>query len=270
MAEHHPDAHSATATHAARASTSDNQHAQQVDLDAYFNHQRQVEYYCYNQQFHRKPAQVCMSPQQAQFLFVGLDCLHSSTKTAWIVCECDETDLEIQRTPSRQLFKKGFFKHPGGRASCRPRLFPQQQQQQQRRSQLAGAAAPQPPLGATAFMSHCARIMNIACIQPPLCEHYVVDIVLDESSWLMLAEWMRQPSALLLQAANSPPPPVQVCPPATREDIQRFQAAMTVCFHRAVDAGLSIAVSPRLDDGLGIGGWRNGEQPALPITDLVL
>ena len=62
--------------------------------------------------------------------------------------------------------------------------------------------------------------------------------------------------------------PVQVCPPATREDIQRFQAAMTVCFRRAVDAGLSIAVSPRLDDGLGIGGWRNGAQPAQPTVDL--
>ena len=27
---------------------------------------------------------------------------------------------------------------------------------------------------------------------------------------------------------------------------------------KAVDAGLSIAVSPRLDDGCGLGGWRNG------------
>ncbi len=59
--------------------------------------------------------------------------------------------------------------------------------------------------------------------------------------------------------------PVQVCPPATRKDIQRFQTALTVCFGRAVDAGLSIAVSPRLDDGLGIGGWRNGERLAPPI-----
>ena len=33
----------------------------QVDLDAYFNHQREVEYYCYNQQFHRRPAQVDFS-----------------------------------------------------------------------------------------------------------------------------------------------------------------------------------------------------------------
>jgi hypothetical protein len=37
---------------------------------------------------------------------------------------------------------------------------------------------------------------------------------------------------------------------------------MTVCFGRAVSAGLSIAVSPRLDDGLNIGGWRNGERSA--------
>ena len=56
---------------------------------------------------------------------------------------------------------------------------------------------------------------------------------------------------------------LQVCPPATREDIARFRAAMTVCFRRAVEARLSIAVSPRLDDGLGIGGWRNGEKPVL-------
>ena len=58
----------------------------------------------------------------------------------------------------------------------------------------------------------------------------------------------------------------QVCPPATREDIERFQSAMTVCFGRAVDAGLSIAVSPRLDDGLNIGGWRNGELSALDMV----
>ena len=41
----------------------------------------------------------------------------------------------------------------------------------------------------------------------------------------------------------------QVCPPATKEDILNFQHAMGVCFKAAVDAGLSIAVSPRLDDG---------------------
>ena len=37
-----------------------------------------------------------------------------------------------------------------------------------------------------------------------------------------------------------------------------FKEAMQVCFKRAVDAKLSIAVSPRLDDGLNLGGWRNG------------
>lgn len=42
---------------------------------------------------------------------------------------------------------------------------------------------------------------------------------------------------------------LQVCPPATKDDIERFQRAMGVCFKAAVDAGLSIAVSPRLDDG---------------------
>jgi hypothetical protein len=41
----------------------------------------------------------------------------------------------------------------------------------------------------------------------------------------------------------------QVCPPATKDDILNFQHAMGVCFKAAVDAGLSIAVSPRLDDG---------------------
>lgn len=50
----------------------------------------------------------------------------------------------------------------------------------------------------------------------------------------------------------------QVCPQATRRDIESFQNAMGVCFKAAVDAGLSIAVSPRLDDGCGLGGWRNG------------
>jgi hypothetical protein len=43
-----------------------------------------------------------------------------------------------------------------------------------------------------------------------------------------------------------------VCPPATKEDIQNFQHAMGVCFKAAVDAGLSIAVSPRLDDGYDV------------------
>jgi len=51
---------------------------------------------------------------------------------------------------------------------------------------------------------------------------------------------------------------LQVCPQATKEDIASFQQAMGVCFKAAVDARLSIAVSPRLDDGCGLGGWRNG------------
>ena len=50
----------------------------------------------------------------------------------------------------------------------------------------------------------------------------------------------------------------QICPPATAKDVATFKEAMGVCFKRAVDAKLSIALSPRLDDGLGLGGWRNG------------
>ena len=55
------------------------QHAAQVDLDAYFNHQRQVEYYCYNQQFHRKPVEVRTGPQQARFLYISL-CAFTATR----------------------------------------------------------------------------------------------------------------------------------------------------------------------------------------------
>ena len=35
-------------------------------------------------------------------------------------------------------------------------------------------------------------------------------------------------------------------------------AGMAACFKRAVDKGLAIHVAPHLDDGLGLGGWRNG------------
>ena len=37
----------------------------------------------------------------------------------------------------------------------------------------------------------------------------------------------------------------QVCPQATKADIDHFQKAMGVCFQAAVHAGLSIAVGPR-------------------------
>lgn len=47
------------------------------------------------------------------------------------------------------------------------------------------------------------------------------------------------------------------CTPADEAAIQRFKDAMQRCFQRAVDAGLSIALTPHLDDGLGQGRWRN-------------
>ena len=33
---------------------------------------------------------------------------------------------------------------------------------------------------------------------------------------------------------------------------------MAACFKHAVEKGLSISIAPHLDDGLGLGGWRNG------------
>ena len=48
------------------------------------------------------------------------------------------------------------------------------------------------------------------------------------------------------------------CTPATWPEVAVFRAAMTTCLAAAVDAGLGIAVTPHLDDGLGLGAWRNG------------
>ena len=48
------------------------------------------------------------------------------------------------------------------------------------------------------------------------------------------------------------------CSPATTEEMQNFQSSMAQCIGAAVSAGLNVAVSPHLDDGLGYGGWRNG------------
>eukprot|EP00884_Botryococcus_braunii_P004939 jgi/Botrbrau1/14446/Bobra.0014s0091.1 len=48
------------------------------------------------------------------------------------------------------------------------------------------------------------------------------------------------------------------CPEATEADRVAFRNAMAKCFNLAVSHGLSIAVTPHVDDGLGLGGWRNG------------
>ena len=48
------------------------------------------------------------------------------------------------------------------------------------------------------------------------------------------------------------------CSPATAEETQTFQSSMAQCIGAAVSAGLNVAFSPHLDDGLGYGGWRNG------------
>ena len=47
------------------------------------------------------------------------------------------------------------------------------------------------------------------------------------------------------------------CDAADSQKIASYQAAMQRCFQRAVDAGLSIAVTPHLDDGRAEGRWRN-------------
>lgn len=48
------------------------------------------------------------------------------------------------------------------------------------------------------------------------------------------------------------------CPEASQAQISTLTSSMAACFKTAVDAGLDIAISPHLDDGLGLGGWRNG------------
>lgn len=47
------------------------------------------------------------------------------------------------------------------------------------------------------------------------------------------------------------------CDAADDHKILAFKNAMQRCFKRAIDAGLSIAVTPHLDDGTGQGRWRN-------------
>ena len=47
------------------------------------------------------------------------------------------------------------------------------------------------------------------------------------------------------------------CPEPSTSDVDNFRYQMQVCFKRAVDAGLSIAIAPHLDDGLGFGAGPN-------------
>lgn len=49
------------------------------------------------------------------------------------------------------------------------------------------------------------------------------------------------------------------CPPVTQEDIYRFTNSMRKCFARAVSYNLSIAITPRLEDGTNTNSkmWRN-------------
>ena len=63
---------------------------------------------------------------------------------------------------------------------------------------------------------------------------------------------MRDPDLPFDPAATS------TCVPAEAAGADKFRAGMAACFKRAVDKGLAIHVAPHLDDGLGLGGWRNG------------
>ncbi len=47
------------------------------------------------------------------------------------------------------------------------------------------------------------------------------------------------------------------CTPADRAQIANLKSKMQQCFQKAIDANLSIAITPHLDDGLSQGRWRN-------------
>jgi len=46
------------------------------------------------------------------------------------------------------------------------------------------------------------------------------------------------------------------CPEATQAQMDTLTTSMAACFKTAVDAGLDIAISPHLDDGLGLGDFH--------------
>ena len=48
------------------------------------------------------------------------------------------------------------------------------------------------------------------------------------------------------------------CTPADLGGVDILRAGMAACFRHAVSKGLDIWIAPHLDDGLGLGGWRNG------------
>eukprot|EP00884_Botryococcus_braunii_P003248 jgi/Botrbrau1/12924/Bobra.92_1s0004.1 len=48
------------------------------------------------------------------------------------------------------------------------------------------------------------------------------------------------------------------CAPPTQDQYQKFAGSMTECFQRAISYGMDIVLAPHLDDGYGLGGWRNG------------
>lgn len=74
--------------------------------------------------------------------------------------------------------------------------------------------------------------------------------------------WLTSESCVLQQnvtyyctervTANGGPTP-DTCSPVTASDISNFQTGMQACFQAAVNRGLSIAITPHLDDGLGLG-----------------
>lgn len=59
---------------------------------------------------------------------------------------------------------------------------------------------------------------------------------------------------------DAPPDPNDKtsCSPADAGGVDILRAGMAACFKHAVEKGLSISIAPHLDDGLGLGGWRNG------------
>lgn len=61
------------------------------------------------------------------------------------------------------------------------------------------------------------------------------------------------------------------CPEATEAEQMAFRDAMAKCFALAVSHGLSIAVTPHVDDGLGLGdstrAWTCRETLTLPCLE---
>ena len=56
----------------------------------------------------------------------------------------------------------------------------------------------------------------------------------------------------LTQTAGNGTTP-SICEEATQAEIDLLTSSMAACFRTAVDAGMDLALSPHLDDGLGLG-----------------